>query len=354
MIRVAAGEPLGFAQTDLAIDGWAIESRIYAEDPYRNFLPSIGRLVRYQPPAEGKRDGGRVRNDTGVREGDEISVFYDPMIAKLCAWAPQRAAAVEAMSRALEDFHIEGVGQNTPFLSAVMDQSRFRSGALSTRYIEDEFPDGFTGLAPTPWQQDLFAAVAAYMHRTLAARARQTGFGLVGPVRTDWVIVQGGVRRAASLTSRDKGLEVSFSIDSRSVTLELVEWRPGSPQFRGRLDGRDFTATVAPAAEGFVIRHRAASERVLVLTPVSADLHGRLPAKLAADTSRLVVSPMPGLVISAEVSEGQEIKEGQVLFVIEAMKMQNIVRAERDGAMKSVAAKAGDSVAADDVLAEFA
>ena len=181
MIRVAAGEPLAFQQSDLTIDGWAVESRIYAEDPYRNFLPSIGRLVRYRPPAEGEHGGWLARNDTGVREGDEISMFYDPMIAKLCAWAPSRGEAVDGMGRALEDFHIEGVGHNTAFLAAVMDQDRFRSGALSTRYIADEFPDGFHGLPATPWQRDLFAAVAAYINRTLAARARRTDTGLIGP-----------------------------------------------------------------------------------------------------------------------------------------------------------------------------
>ncbi|MGH7022659.1 MAG: biotin/lipoyl-containing protein, partial [Caulobacteraceae bacterium] len=354
MIRVAAGEPLAFAQRDLAIDGWAVESRIYAEDPYRNFLPSIGRLVRYRTPEEGQLDGRRVRNDTGVREGDEISMYYDPMIAKLCAWAPSRAEAVGGMALALEDLHIEGVGHNTAFLSAVMDQARFRDGALSTRYIADEFPDGFHGLDPTPWQLDLAAAVAAHMQRTLVLRARKAnGDFSLGP-RADWAIVCGGSRRPARLTDAANGLEVAFPDDDRIVNLSQVDWRPGSPLFHGALDGRAFTATVAPAAEGFTIRHRAARMRVLVLTPTSADLHERLPARAPPDTSRLVLSPMPGLVISSEIEAGDEVKEGQVLFVLEAMKMQNIIRAERDGTIKSCPARAGDSVAADDVLAEFA
>ncbi len=354
MIQVAAGEPLAFDQSGLAINGWAIESRIYAEDPYRGFLPSIGRLVRYQPPPEGDRGQWRVRNDTGVREGDEISVFYDPMIAKLCTWATDREGAVDGMSRALEDLHIEGVGHNAPFLSAVMDQDRFRSGQLSTRYIEDEFPGGFHGLAPSPWQSDLIAATAAYMHWTLAARALMAGCGSAGKPRQDWVIVSGSSRRAARLTPRDGGLDLLFVEDGRRVTLDQVAWRPGGALFRGRFDGQDFTATVAPAPEGFVVRHRAASALVLVLTPVSADLHERLPAKIAPDTSRFVLSPMPGLVIAAEVGEGDRVSEGQVLFIVEAMKMQNIIRAERDGVLRSVPAKAGDSVAADDVMAEFA
>ncbi len=354
MIRVAAGEPLGFSQEDLAIDGWAIESRIYAEDPYRKFLPSIGRLVRYRPPAEGEREGFRVRNDTGVREGDEISMYYDPMIAKLCAWAPERAGAVAGMTRALEDFHIEGLGHNTPFLSAVMEQARFQSGALSTNYIADEFPGGFTGLAPTPWQEDVIAATAAAMHRVVARRARSLGNGLTQCPRADWVIVTQGRRRAVHVAEADGGLGITFTEEARTVRLEAIDWRPGAPLLKGRLDGVAYTATVAPAPEGFLVRHRASRAKVLVLSPASADLHERLPAKTPPDTSRLVVSPMPGLVISSDVTAGEEVKEGQVLFVIEAMKMQNIIRAERDGLIKAAAFKAGDSVAADDILAEFA
>jgi propionyl-CoA carboxylase alpha chain len=351
MIRVAAGEPLAFGQSDLGIHGWAIESRIYAEDPYRNFLPSIGRLVRYRPPPEGDQGEWRVRNDTGVREGDEISVFYDPMIAKLCSWAPDREAAVRGMGRALEELDIEGVGHNSPFLSAVMDQDRFRSGQLSTRYIEDEFPGGFRGAPASPWQTDLLAATAAFMHTALAARARATTENR--KARSDWIAVSGGAHRPVRLTARQNGLEVLFTAEDRGVVLDEVNWRPGLSLFRGRLDGHDFTASVSPAPEGFDIRHRASTARVLILTPRSAELHERLPAKTPADTSRLVLSPMPGLVIAAEVGEGEQVREGQVLFIVEAMKMQNIIRAERDGVLGRVPTKAGDSVAADDIMAEF-
>jgi propionyl-CoA carboxylase alpha chain len=354
MIRVAAGEALPFAQGDLKVDGWAVESRIYAEDPYRKFLPSIGRLVRYQPPSEGRRDGFVVRNDTGVREGDEISMFYDPMIAKLCAWAPKRAEAVDAMALALEEFHIEGLGHNVPFLAAVMDQERFRSGKLATSYITDEFPEGFVGAPPTPWQRDLVTAVAAYAHRMLAARARRVGNGLTSPlVRRDWVIIAGKQRRNVALSDDGDAQVVDFPDEGRALRLEAVDWRPGLPLFRGRLDGREFTVTLKPAAEGFLIRHRAATMKVLVLTPVSAELHERLPEKAPPDTSRQVISPMPGLVVSMDVEVGEEVKEGQIVCVIEAMKMQNIIRAERDGVIKTLGAKTGDSVAADDVLAEL-
>ena len=355
MIRVAAGEPLGFDQGDLKIDGWAIESRIYAEDPYRGFLPSIGRLSRYQPPAQGERDSAKVRNDTGVREGDEISMFYDPMIAKLATWGPTRSAAIETMAGALEDLHIEGLGHNAPFLSAVMDQPRFASGALSTSYIHDEFPEGFHGLAPTPWQVDLISAVACAMHVKLAARARTIGEGAAKPAdRQDWVVIVNGARRNVRLCDAAGGLNIEFVDEGRTIALTDQDWRPGAHLFRAYLDGRAFTAVVAPAAEGFVIRHRAARARVMVLTPASADLHQRLPAKAPPDTSRLVLSPMPGLIVSMDVGPGEEIKAGQVICVVEAMKMQNIIRAERDGVIARLGAAAGDSVAADDVLAELA
>ncbi|MFI4975445.1 MAG: acetyl-CoA carboxylase biotin carboxylase subunit [Caulobacterales bacterium] len=355
MIRVAAGEPLAFEQKDLAIRGWAVESRIYAEDPYRGFLPSIGRLVRYQPPSEIELDGGIVRNDAGVREGDEISMFYDPMISKLSAWAPERLGAIAVMARALEEFHIDGLGHNVPFLSAVMDQPRFASGALTTNYIKEEFPEGFLGLAPSDWQRDLLTATAAAMHRIQARRNGHAPTGLSSATpRSEWVVVLPGHKRRVKLALEGNTLAIDLLDEGRSLVLHEIDWRPGQPLFRGRLDGQDFAATVSPAAEGFRIRHRAASARVLVLTPTSADMHERLPEKPAADTSRLVLSPMPGLVVSMDIVTGDEVKAGQILCVIEAMKMQNIIRAERDGVLRQVNAKAGDSVAADEVLAEFA
>jgi propionyl-CoA carboxylase alpha chain len=355
MLRSAWGDPLPFAQDDLKIDGWAIESRIYAEDPYRKFLPSIGRLVRYEPPVEGPRETFTVRNDAGVREGDEISMFYDPMISKLCSWAPTRAAAVAGMGRALEDFHIQGLGHNIPFLAAVMDQPRFQSGALSTTYIADAFPDGFAGTEPTTFQTDVLTAAAVFMHRALAARARRVGNGLAGPLaRSAWVVMVGKTRRPVDLADTAAGLEISLAEEGRVLSLTGVDWRPGRGPFRGVLDGQPFTVEVTPAAEGFVIRHRAAKARVLVLTPLSADLHDRLPEKKKADTAKLVISPMPGLVVSMDVAVGQAVREGEVVCVIEAMKMQNIIRAERDGVVKTVGSKSGDSVAADDVLVEFA
>jgi propionyl-CoA carboxylase alpha chain len=354
MIRIAAGEPMAFGQDDLAIKGWAVESRLYAEDPYRGFLPSIGRLVRYEAPAAGERGAGLVRVDSGVREGDEISMFYDPMIAKIATWGPTRDAAVETMAVCLEDLHLEGPADNGPFLSAVMDEARFRAGALSTGYIAETFPDGFHGVDPTPFQVDLMTAAACAMQRVQSRRnGRNHAVLKAAKPRDEWVAVLAGQRRPVRLVDAGDELLVELTDEGRTLRLGAIDWRPGQALFRGELDGRTFAAEVSAAAEGFRIRHRAASAQVLVLTPVSSELHGRLPPKKVADTSKLVVSPMPGLVVSMDVVAGQEVKAGETLCVIEAMKMQNIIRAERDGAVKVVNVKAGDSVSADEVLAEF-
>ena len=347
MIRSAWGEALAFKQEDLKIDGWAIESRIYAEDPYRGFLPSIGRLVRYEQPEEGEQDGYVVRNDSGVREGDEISMFYDPMIAKLCAWGPTREAAVDGMARALEDTHLSGLGHNIPFLSAVMDQQRFRSGELSTSYIKDEFPDGFHGLTPSERQARILVAAGMAMHEIISEQAGDPSD------RTDWIVLVDKAPHGVSLSyDEDEALLLAFTGGGHARLTE-IDWRPGLAQFRAELDGEPFTAEVKRVADGFDIRHRAARARVRVMTPRAAEFFARLPEKQAADTSKLIQSPMPGLVVSVPVSVGQAVKTGETVAIIEAMKMQNILKAERDGVVKAVGAKAGDPVAADDVLVEF-
>ena len=351
MIRSAYGEALPFAQKDLKIDGWAMESRIYAEDPYRGFLPSIGRLVRYDPPAEGDIAGAKVRNDAGVREGDEISMFYDPMISKLSTWASTRDGAIDAMGRALEDFHIEGLGQNIPFLAAVMDQPRFRSGKLSTNYIKDEFPEGFAGLPPSEEQKDIICAVALSMHRTLLARAAPD------QLRQDWIAVIGHDKDVLAVRVSGAGRTADADRPQRAgQQARRHPRRPGQPTFRGlawmaasslrRSGPRRRRLRDPPSA--------AATLHVLVLTPRSAELHERLPPRMAADTSKTVLSPMPGLVVTLDVVVGQQVRTGEAVAVIEAMKMQNIIRAERDGVVKAVNAAAGDSVAADEVLVEFA
>jgi propionyl-CoA carboxylase alpha chain len=347
MIRSAYGEKLAFEQKDLKINGWAMESRIYAEDPYRKFLPSIGRLVRYDPPVEGAQDGYTVRNDAGVREGDEISMFYDPMISKLCTWGKTREAAIAGMGRALEDFHIEGLGHNIPFLSAVMDHPVFQSGKLATSFIAEEYPEGFQGAPASDACLDLMTASAAAMHLVQQQRVG-------GNKRTDWIVVIGHRQIPVSLSGGGESVSVRMGDQNRVLELTDIAWRPGQPLFKARLDGKPFSVTVAPAPEGFTIRHRATKLKVLVLTPRSAELHTKLPEKKAADTSRMIISPMPGLVVSMDVVLGQQVREGEIVCVIEAMKMQNIIRAERDGVVKTVSAKGGDSVAADEVLVEFA
>jgi propionyl-CoA carboxylase alpha chain len=270
------------------------------------------------------------------------------MISKLSTWAPSREEAIDAMGRALESFHIEGLGQNVPFLAAVMDQSRFRSGKLSTNYIKDEFPEGFHGTEPTGFQRDVMAAAALSMHRVLTRRAAPE------LLRDQWVVVENGERRGVRVANGGDTFSVEFLGDGRKLTLEKVDWRPGKPVFKGVLDGTPFTVQVQPAGEGFTIRHRAAKAHVLVLTERSAELHEKLPPKQAADTSKMVLSPMPGLVVTLDVEPGREVRSGEQVAIIEAMKMQNIIRAERDGVVKAVNAKAGDSVAADEVLIEFA
>ncbi|MGA0546541.1 biotin carboxylase N-terminal domain-containing protein [Brevundimonas sp. VNH65] len=348
MIRSAAGETMAFKQDDLKINGWAIESRIYAEDPYRGFLPSIGRLVRYEQPEEGDQGDYTVRNDTGVREGDEISMFYDPMIAKLCTWGETRIAAVDGMARALEDTHLSGLGHNVPFLAAVMDQERFRSGALSTSYIKDEFPDGFHGVPAGPLQRDVLVAASVAMHEIVSEQASDPSD------RTDWIVLIDREPVGVSLSyDDDEALTLELAGEDRTLRLSDIDWRPGLAQFRAVLDDVPFTAEVRRVADGFDIRSRATRARVRVFTPRMAELFARLPEKQAADTSKLILSPMPGLVVAIAVTPGQEVKEGETVAIIEAMKMQNILKAERDAVVKSIGAKAGDPVAADDVLVEF-
>ncbi|MGI4819466.1 MAG: acetyl-CoA carboxylase biotin carboxylase subunit [Janthinobacterium lividum] len=346
MIRSAWGEHLNLKQEDLKINGWAIESRIYAEDPYRGFLPSIGRLVRYEQPEEGEQDGYVVRNDSGVREGDEISMFYDPMIAKLCAWGETRDAAIKGMARALEDTHLAGLGHNVPFLAAVMDQERFQSGKLTTNYIKDEFPEGFNGVEPTALQVKQMIASAVAMNEVIAEQDGDPS------ERSEWTVLVGKAAYEVEV-GYDEAEDLTVIINDEEVTVSEIDWRPGLSLFRAVLNDEAFTLEVKRAADGFDIRSRAAKARVRIVRPEIAALYALLPEKQAADTSKLTLSPMPGLVVDIPVVEGQEVKSGETVAIIEAMKMQNILKAERDGKVKSVKAKAGDPVAADDVLVEF-
>ncbi|BCH23826.1 acetyl-CoA carboxylase biotin carboxylase subunit [Mesorhizobium sp. L-8-3] len=355
MIRVAAGERLRHSQDDVKLNGWAIESRLYAEDPYRNFLPSIGRLTRYRPPVEGKCDDGTiVRNDTGVFEGGEISMYYDPMIAKLCTWAPDRATAIEAMGAALDDFEVEGIGHNLPFLSAVMEQERFRSGRLTTAYIAEEFPDGFSGVEPSAEQAEKLAAIAAFIDRVVQRRDVQISGAMDNHRR------QIGSERVITLADRsiavsvreEAGRTIVEAEDGQAISV-ASDWLPGRSHAAFELDGAIVGVKVAPSGSGWRLRCRGVDLVAHVRGHRVAALARLMPKKLPPDLSRSLLCPMPGVVTSIAVSAGDTVEAGQVLATVEAMKMENVLRAERRATVRLIAAKAGASLAVDELIMEF-
>jgi len=354
MIRVAAGEKLSFGQGDVKLDGWAMESRLYAEDPYRNFLPSTGRLTRYRPPEEVATPTEAVRNDTGVFEGGEISMFYDPMIAKLCTWGPTRADAIEGMRNALDAFEVEGIGHNLPFLAAVMDHPRFVSGDITTAFIAEEYPEGFAGVTPDHDTLRLLAAVAAHMKILKEERAAQISGAMPNHARRvepEWVVYLGRESFPVHVSETDFGTEVMFE-DEGTVRVNS-DWTLGGRLFRGTVDGRPMIVKVDFVRGGARLRYRGADLKAVVRTPRQAELFALMPEKLPPDTSKLLLCPMPGLVVRIEVEVGEEVQEGQTLCTIEAMKMENILRAERKGIVAKVNAGAGDSLAVDAVIMEF-
>jgi propionyl-CoA carboxylase alpha chain len=355
MIRVADGQPLPFNQSDLKINGWAMESRLYAEDPYRNFLPSIGRLTRYRPPVEGKTErGGVVRNDTGVTEGGEISMFYDPMIAKLCTWGPTRADAIEEMRLALDTFEVEGIGHNLPFCSTVMDHPRFTSGNITTAFIAEEFPEGFTGATLDSATLRQVAAAAAAMNRVAEIRRTRISGTMDNHTRRvgdDWVVTAQGESHAVRVAADPNGSTVIFA-DDQALRVES-SWTPGQPLATLWIDGVTLAIKVAKIPMGFRMRLRGADLKVHVQTPRQKDLAGRMLEKAPPDTSKYLLCPMPGLVVKIAVAEGDEVQEGQALATVEAMKMENILKAERKGVVKRVMASAGASLKVDDVIMEF-
>jgi propionyl-CoA carboxylase alpha chain len=364
MIRVAAGEKLPFKQEDLKIDGWAVESRVYAEDPFRNFLPSIGRLVRYRPPAEGQRwDGIVVRNDTGAEEGGEISMYYDPMIAKLITWGPTRETAIEAQAAALDAFYIDGIEHNIPFLSALMQHPRWRKGDLSTSFIAEEFKDGFKHREPEGEARDILVSVAASIDHLVNVRRRHISGQLPGAVG-----LKVGAVRVCRLGNLEQPLRVTGEL-SDGATVELLDadgtvrrkltlhsnWWPGEPLWHGKvIGGKELNVQVRPVLNGHDLSYDGVRAKAYVYTAREAELAALMPEKKAADTSKKLLCPMPGLVISIDVAEGQEVKAGETLAVVEAMKMQNVLKAERDVTISKLKAKQGDSLAVDAVIMEFA
>ena len=369
MIRVAAGEKLSLNQDDVTLTGWAMESRLYAEDPYRNFLPSIGRLVRYRPPVEvaagplldkGKwqdeAEAGEtaVRNDTGVYEGGEISMYYDPMIAKLCTWAPDRGAAIEAMRVALDSFELEGIGHNLPFLSAVMDHPKFVSGDMTTAFIAEEYPDGFEGVELEEAALRRIAASCAAMHRVAEIRRTRVSGRMDNHERRvgeDWVVSLQGISFEVSIDADRDGATVTFA-DGGSHRVSSG-WTPGDALAVLNVDDETLVLKVGKISGGFRIRNRGADLKVHVRTPRQAELALLMPEKLAADTSKMLLCPMPGLIVSVNVQEGDEVQEGQALCTVEAMKMENILRAEKKALVTKINAGPGDSLAVDDVIMEF-
>ncbi|MEI9402562.1 acetyl/propionyl/methylcrotonyl-CoA carboxylase subunit alpha [Mesorhizobium argentiipisi] len=355
MIRVAAGERLRMTQDDVKLNGWAIESRLYAEDPHRNFLPSIGRLARYQPPVEGRReDGTVVRNDTGVFEGGEISMYYDPMIAKLCAWAPDRNAAIDAMARALDDFEVEGIAHNLPFLSAVMGQQRFREGRLTTAYIQEEFPDGFQGVEPDDTQACLLAQIAVFVNRLAEQRAARISGALANHPRRigeDWAVTLGNRQFVA--TALEESGHTLVSLDGREAVRVKSDWLPGRPHAHFLVGAENVGGKIAPSKSGWRLQWRGIDLVAIVRSPRAAQLARLMPVKAPPDTSKMLLCPMPGVITSLAVQVGDTVEAGQTLATVEAMKMENVLRAERLAVVKAIAAKAGASLAVDDLIMEF-
>jgi propionyl-CoA carboxylase alpha chain len=346
-----------------------MESRLYAEDPYRNFLPSIGRLTRYRPPEEvaagplldtgkwqGEAPSGEtaVRNDTGVYEGGEISMYYDPMIAKLCTWAPDRIGSIEAMRVALDSFEVEGIGHNLPFLSAVMDHERFVSGNITTAFIAEEYPEGFEGATLTEDALRRVAAAAAAMHRVAEIRRTRVSGRMDNHERrvgSDWVVTLQGVEYPVTIAADHDGSTVTFE-DGHAMRV-TSDWTPGDQLAKLMVEGSPLVLKAGKLPGGFRIGTRGGDLKVHVRSPRQAELARLMPEKLPPDTSKLLLCPMPGLIVKIDVAEGEEVQEGQALCTVEAMKMENILRAERKGVVTKINAGPGDSLAVDEVIMEF-
>ena len=375
MIRIAAGERLAFKQGDVKLSGWAVETRVYAEDPSRNFLPSTGRLVRYRPPAESETEGVTLRIDSGVCEGSEISIYYDPMIAKLITHAASRNEAVAAQAAALDAFALDGLRHNIAFLSALMQHERWTSGKLSTGLLADVFPNGFHPLPPQGEVAFVLAAVAAAVDHVAGERRRRISGQQRGrvvtrerrrAVRLGESEIKLDIRRVdpaaiAEQSSRPAGernvtvVEVRFiePADGNSHLLSSA-WQPGDPVWSGNMDGRPISVQVRPALNAFDLSHHGVETRAYVYTEREAAAAQLMPVKKIIDAGKAVRCPMPGLVVSVAVGEGQEVKAGETLAVVEAMKMENVLRADRDGVIGKIYARQGDSLAVDAVILEFA
>tara|TARA_B110000238_G_scaffold112416_1_gene122083 strand:- start:1627 stop:3627 length:2001 start_codon:yes stop_codon:yes gene_type:complete len=354
MIRIAWGEKLTIEQKDVTINGWAIESRIYAEDPYRNFLPSIGRLVKYRPPSEKSEDEIVIRNDTGVCEGGEISIYYDPMIAKLCSWAKSRDKAIKVMENSLNEFELEGIGHNIPFLSAVMQHDRFLKGEITTAFIDEEYPDGFLGVNLAKDMLKYIAAACSAMYRVAEIRRTRISGRMDNHTRTvgsNWVISLSGHDFFIDLNADKSGSTVIFS-DGSSFRVES-SWRPGDTIAHVNINEALVSIKVDKIPSGFRVRHNGADLKVLIRNERQFQLSKYMLEKIAPDMSKFLLCPMPGMLVSVNVSVGEEVQEGQSLCVVEAMKMENVLRAEKKGIIKSINTEPGMSLAVDETIIEF-
>ena len=350
MIKVAANEELPFGQDDVKLNGWALEARVYAEDPFRNFLPSIGRLVRYQSPQETHH----VRVDTGVTEGGEISIYYDPMIAKLITFGADRTEAIQHMRTALDSYYIRGVNHNIGFLSALIAHSRFQSGKITTNFIAEEYPDGFHPQDLPAEDPIIQVIVAASIHHAYQQRAASISGQVAGhgrQVDDTWVVVTRDGHQPVTVRKITDG----YSVIVDGTTHEFqTDWQPGEPLLRGNLVGdKNLVIQVERENIAYRLTHGGSQDDVLVLSPAHAELNALMPVKEPPDTSKLLLSPMPGLLISLAVAEGQAVKAGEELAVIEAMKMENVLRAERDAVVNSIKAATGESLMVDQVIMDF-
>ena len=348
MIRIAAGEKLAIKQEDVRLDGWAMETRIYAEDPFRNFLPSTGRLVRYRAPVESET----VRVDTGVGEGGEISMFYDPMIAKLITAGETRDEAISAMRDALDAYYIRGVSHNIPFLSAVLAHPRFASGAISTAFIDDEYGEGFTVDHLVHDDPRMIVAVAAVIDaRQQNRRGRVNGHTPTLEKRTAIVGERDSQEFELALSEADGMVTVDVDGSAFSVT---GDWRPGEPLFHGAVNGAPVCIQVERVGTRYRLSHAGGQMDIMIVNERIAALNRLMPVKEPPDMSRFLLSPMPGLLIRLAVAAGDVVKSGEELAVVEAMKMENVLRAEQDGTVKELLAGEGDSLMVDQPILEFA
>ena len=352
MIRVANGEKLNVKQNSIKLNGWAMESRLYAEDPYRNFLPSIGRLTRYRPPTESVTKECVIRNDTGVFEGGEISMFYDPMIAKLCTWSTNRKKAISAMENALDRFEIEGIGHNLPFLSAVMGHTRFKSGNITTAFIDEEYPDGFEGVNPSDDILDVLSVTALIITRMKMQRISARDSTFDNPVPREDNLVTRIARKNTNVTISDvkDGYKISFEKKSFEAS---IKYELGGTLAELSINGNQHAVKVTPVIGGYLLRLRGVEQVVKVMNSRIAELSDLMPEKLPTDTSKFLLCPMPGLMVSIMVSEGDIIEEGQSLAMVEAMKMENVLRAEKPGKVSKISVAEGDSLAVDEIIMEF-